>query len=296
MEKAGFIGLGIMGAPMAAHLRAAGFALFVHTRSAAPAALLAAGAVNCGSAKEVAQQADIIITMLPDTADVEKVLFSQEGVAAGLSKGKLVVDMSSIAPVETKVFAQRINALGCQYVDAPVSGGEVGAKGASLTIMCGGEVAAFERARPLFEKMGKNITLIGENGAGQICKVANQIIVALTIEAVGEAMVFASKAGADVARVRQALMGGLATSRILELHGERMIKRTFNPGFRIELHQKDLNLALSSAKALGVALPNTSTAQQLFNSAVALGSGKLDHSAMVHALEAMAAHKVAPDA
>ena len=296
MEKAGFIGLGIMGAPMAAHLRAAGFALFVHTRSAVPAALIAAGAVNCGSAKEVAQQADIIITMLPDTADVEKVLFSQEGVAAGLSKGKLVVDMSSIAPVETKVFAQRINALGCQYVDAPVSGGEVGAKGASLTIMCGGEVAAFERARPLFEKMGKNITLIGENGAGQICKVANQIIVALTIEAVGEAMVFASKAGADVARVRQALMGGLATSRILELHGERMIKRTFNPGFRIELHQKDLNLALSSAKALGVALPNTSTAQQLFNSAVALGSGKLDHSAMVHALEAMAAHKVAPDA
>ena len=296
MEKAGFIGLGIMGAPMAAHLRAAGFALFVHTRSAAPAALIAAGAVNCGSAKEVAQQADIIITMLPDTADVEKVLFGQEGVAAGLSKGKLVVDMSSIAPVETKVFAQRINALGCQYVDAPVSGGEVGAKGASLTIMCGGEVAAFERARPLFEKMGKNITLIGENGAGQICKVANQIIVALTIEAVGEAMVFASKAGADVARVRQALMGGLATSRILELHGERMIKRTFNPGFRIELHQKDLNLALSSAKALGVALPNTSTAQQLFNSAVALGSGKLDHSAMVHALEAMAAHKVAPDA
>ena len=296
MEKAGFIGLGIMGAPMAAHLRAAGFALFVHTRSAVPAALIAAGAVNCGSAKEVAQQADIIITMLPDTADVEKVLFGQEGVAAGLSKGKLVVDMSSIAPVETKVFAQRINALGCQYVDAPVSGGEVGAKGASLTIMCGGEVAAFERARPLFEKMGKNITLIGENGAGQICKVANQIIVALTIEAVGEAMVFASKAGADVARVRQALMGGLATSRILELHGERMIKRTFNPGFRIELHQKDLNLALSSAKALGVALPNTSTAQQLFNSAVALGSGKLDHSAMVHALEAMSAHKVAPDA
>ena len=296
MEKAGFIGLGIMGAPMAAHLRAAGFALFVHTRSAVPAALIAAGAVNCGSAKEVAQQADIIITMLPDTADVEKVLFSPEGVASGLSKGKLVVDMSSIAPVETKVFAQRINALGCQYVDAPVSGGEVGAKGASLTIMCGGEVAAFERARPLFEKMGKNITLIGENGAGQICKVANQIIVALTIEAVGEAMVFASKAGADVARVRQALMGGLATSRILELHGERMIKRTFNPGFRIELHQKDLNLALSSAKALGVALPNTSTAQQLFNSAVALGSGKLDHSAMVHALEAMSAHKVAPDA
>ncbi|MBL8377573.1 MAG: 2-hydroxy-3-oxopropionate reductase [Burkholderiales bacterium] len=296
MEKVGFIGLGIMGAPMAGHLRAAGYELFVHTRSKVPEALTAAGAIACTSAKEVAQRADIIITMVPDTPDVEKVLFGAGGVAEGISAGKVVVDMSSIAPVETKAFAQRINALGAQYIDAPVSGGEVGAKGATLTIMCGGEAATFERVKPLFEKMGKNITLVGPNGAGQICKVANQIIVALTIEAVGEAMVFASKAGADVAKVRSALMGGLATSRILELHGERMIKRTFNPGFRIELHQKDLNLALSSAKALGVALPNTSTAQQLFNTASALGSGKLDHSAMVHALEAMAAHKVAPDA
>ena len=296
MENIGFIGLGIMGAPMAGHLRAAGYPLFVHTRSKVPEALVAAGATTCGSAREVAQQADIIITMVPDTPDVEKVLFGAQGVAEGLSTGKVVIDMSSIAPVETREFAARINALGCQYVDAPVSGGEVGAKAASLTIMCGADDATFERVKPLFEKMGKNITLVGANGAGQVCKVANQIIVALTIEAVGEAMVFASKAGADVARVRQALMGGLATSRILELHGERMIKRTFNPGFRIELHQKDLNLALSSAKALGVALPNTATAQQLFNTASALGSGKLDHSAMVHALEAMAAHKVAPDA
>ena len=295
MEKIGFIGLGIMGAPMAGHLRAAGYPLFVHTRSKVPQVLVAAGATVCGSAREVAQQADIIITMLPDTPDVEKVLFGAQGVAEGLSTGKVVIDMSSIAPVETREFAARINALGCQYVDAPVSGGEVGAKAASLTIMCGADEATFERVKPLFEKMGKNITLVGANGAGQVCKVANQIIVALTIEAVGEAMVFASKAGADVAKVRQALMGGLATSRILELHGERMIKRTFNPGFRIELHQKDLNLALSSAKALGVALPNTATAQQLFNTASALGSGKLDHSAMVHALEAMAAHKVAPD-
>ena len=296
MEKIGFIGLGIMGAPMAGHLRAAGYPLFVHTRGKVPEALVAAGATVCGSAREVALVADIIITMLPDTPDVEKVLFGAQGVAEVLSTGKVVVDMSSIAPVETREFAARINALGCQYVDAPVSGGEVGAKAASLTIMCGADEATFERVKPLFEKMGKNITLVGANGAGQVCKVANQIIVALTIEAVGEAMVFASKAGVDVARVRQALMGGLATSRILELHGERMIKRTFNPGFRIELHQKDLNLALSSAKALGVALPNTATAQQLFNTASALGSGKLDHSAMVHALEAMAAHKVAPDA
>ena len=296
MENIGFIGLGIMGAPMAGHLRAAGYPLFVHTRSKVPEALVAAGATVCGSAREVALVADIIITMLPDTPDVEKVLFGAQGVAEGLSTGKVVIDMSSIAPVETREFAARINALGCQYVDAPVSGGEVGAKAASLTIMCGADEVTFERVKPLFEKMGKNITLVGANGAGQVCKVANQIIVALTIEAVGEAMVFASKAGVDVARVRQALMGGLATSRILELHGERMIKRTFNPGFRIELHQKDLNLALSSAKALGVALPNTATAQQLFNTASALGSGKLDHSAMVHALEAMAAHKVAPDA
>ena len=239
--------------------------------------------------------------MVPDTPDVEAVLFGANGVAAGLQGSggesrKIIVDMSSISPIATKAFAAKINALGADYIDAPVSGGEVGAKAASLTIMCGADEATFERVKPLFEKMGKNITLVGANGAGQVCKVANQIIVALTIEAVGEAMVFASKAGADVARVRQALMGGLATSRILELHGERMIKRTFNPGFRIELHQKDLNLALSSAKALGVALPNTATAQQLFNTASALGSGKLDHSAMVHALEAMAAHKVAPDA
>ena len=208
MEKIGFIGLGIMGAPMAGHLRAAGYPLFVHTRSKVPEALVAAGATVCGSARQVARQADIIITMVPDTPDVEKVLFGAQGVAEGLSTGKVVIDMSSIAPIETREFAARINALGCQYVDAPVSGGEVGAKAASLTIMCGADEATFERVKPLFEKMGKNITLVGANGAGQICKVANQIIVALTIEAVGEAMVFASKAGADVARVRQALMGG----------------------------------------------------------------------------------------
>ena len=203
--------------------------------------------------------------MVPDTPDVEAVLFGAGGVAAGLSKGKLVIDMSSISPTATKDFAAKVNALGCDYLDAPVSGGEVGAKQATLTIMVGGEEAAFARAKPLFETMGKNITLVGPNGAGQTTKVANQIIVALTIEAVAEALVFASKAGADPAKVRQALMGGLATSRILELHGERMIKRTFNPGFRIALHQKDLNLALQSAKELGVALPNTASTQQLFS-------------------------------
>ena len=289
----GFIGLGIMGAPMAGHLRAAGHTLYVHSRSAPPQALLDAGAIACASGTEVAQKADIIFTMVPDTPDVEKVLFGKDGIASGLSQGKIVVDMSSIDPMATKEFAKQINALGCDYLDAPVSGGEVGAKAATLTIMVGGPQAAFDRIKPLFELMGKNITLIGGNGDGQTCKVANQIIVALNIAAVGEALVFASKAGADPAKVRQALMGGFASSRILEVHGERMIKRTFNPGFRIALHQKDLNLALQSARTLGVALPQTAGAAQLMNTCAALGHGQLDHSALVRALEALANHEVA---
>jgi len=289
----GFIGLGIMGAPMAGHLRAAGHTLYVHTRSKVPTAIAEAGATRCASAREVAQKADIVFLMLPDTPDVETVLFGDDGVASGLTAGKLVVDMSSISPIETKAFAQKINALGCDYLDAPVSGGEVGAKAASLTIMVGGPEAAFERAKPLFEKMGKNITLVGANGDGQTTKVANQIIVALNIAAVGEALVFASKAGADPAKVRQALMGGFAASRILEVHGERMIKRTFNPGFRIGLHQKDLNLAMAGAKALGVALPQTAGAAQLMNACAAQGWDQLDHSALVRALELLAGHQVA---
>lgn len=292
--KIGFIGLGIMGAPMCGHLIAAGHELFIHTRKAAPADI-AAKAKGCASAAAVAQAAEVIILMLPDTPDVESVLFSQGGVAEGLTKGKTVVDMSSISPMETKAFAKKIEALGCDYVDAPVSGGEVGAKAASLTIMCGGTEAAFERVKPLFEKMGKNITRVGGVGDGQTCKVANQIIVALNIAAVGEALVFASKAGADPAKVRQALMGGFAASRILEVHGERMIKRSFNPGFRIGLHQKDLSLALDSARTLGVALPQTAGAAQLMQACAANGMDQLDHSALVKALELMANHTVAPD-
>jgi len=288
MTDIGFIGLGIMGAPMAGNLLAAGHRLFLHTRSAVPPALLEQGGIACSSAAEVAEKSEIIITMVPDTPDVELVLFGTKGVAEGLSPGKIVVDMSSISPVETKIFAQKINDLGCDYLDAPVSGGEVGAKAASLTIMVGGPEAAFEKVKPLFEKMGKNITLVGGNGDGQTTKVANQIIVALTIEAVGEALVFASKAGADPAKVRQALMGGFAASRILEVHGERMIKRTFNPGFRVMLHQKDLNLALTAARAIGVSLPNTATAQELFNVCAAHGGQGWDHSGMVKALELMA--------
>ncbi|MBB3179616.1 2-hydroxy-3-oxopropionate reductase [Variovorax sp. Sphag1AA] len=289
--KIGFIGLGIMGAPMAQNLLQAGHEMFVRTRSKVPEALKTATA--CASNADVARAADVVILMLPDTPDVEQVLFGDDGVAAGLSKGKTVIDMSSISPIDTKRFAKKINELGCDYLDAPVSGGEVGAKAASLTIMVGGDEAVFERAKPLFEKMGKNITLVGGNGDGQTTKVANQIIVALNIAAVGEALLFASKAGADPAKVRQALMGGFAASRILEVHGERMIKRTFNPGFRIGLHQKDLNLALAGAKAMSVALPQTASAAQLMQSCAAHGWDQLDHSALVKALEQMAAHEVA---
>ena len=293
MANIGFIGLGIMGKPMALNLIKGGHTLFLQSRSGVAAELTAAGGTTCANAKEVAQKSDVVIIMVPDTPDVEKVLFSADGVAAGLTKGKTVIDMSSISPIETKAFAKRINDLGCDYVDAPVSGGEVGAKSAALTIMVGATPATFERVKPLFELMGKNITLVGGIGDGQTCKVCNQIIVALNIEAVSEALVFASKAGADPAKVRQALMGGFAASRILEVHGERMIKRTFDPGFRIELHQKDLNLALQGARAMGVSLPNTATAQELFNACAADGGAKSDHSAMVKALERLANHRVA---
>jgi 2-hydroxy-3-oxopropionate reductase len=288
----GFVGLGIMGTPMAGHLIASGHTLFLNSLKGVPEALIAAGGMSCARPADVARSADIIITMVPDTPDVEAALFAEGGIASGLSAGKLVIDMSSISPVETKKFAERINALGCDYLDAPVSGGEVGAKAASLTIMVGGPQAAFDRALPLLEKMGKNITLVGGNGDGQTTKVANQIIVALTIEAVGEALVFASRAGADPAKVRQALMGGFAASRILEVHGDRMVKRTFDPGFRISLHQKDLNLALNSARQLGVSLPNTATAQELFNACVSHGGANWDHSGMVKALELMANHEI----
>ena len=286
--KIGFIGLGIMGRPMALNLKAAGHDLFVPDRASLAEDVRAAASV-LGDAAAVAEAADVVIVMVPDTPDVERVLFGPHGVAEGLSAGKLVIDMSSISPIATKSFAARINALGCNYLDAPVSGGEVGAKAASLTIMVGGPEAAFERAGPLFAAMGKNITHVGaENGAGQTCKVANQIIVALNIQAVGEALTFARKAGADPAKVRQALMGGFAASRILEVHGQRMIERTFKPGFRIRLHQKDLNLALNSAREMGMALPNTATAQQMFSVVVAQGGADLDHSALVQAIERMA--------
>jgi 2-hydroxy-3-oxopropionate reductase len=292
MSNLGFIGLGIMGRPMAGHLQAAGHKMFLHTRSKIPQDLLDKGGVACRSSREVAEKSEIVFLMVSDTPDVEQVLFGKTGVAEGLSKGKIIVDMSSISPIATKDFVRRIEELGCFYVDSPVSGGEVGAKAATLTLMVGARPEIFERVKPLFQLMGKTITLIGGNGDGQTAKVANQIIVALNIEAVAEALLFASKAGADPAKVRQALLGGFAASRILEVHGERMLKRTFAPGFRIQLHAKDLNIALSGARALQVSLPGTSLCQELFNANNAAGESGLDDSAMVKVLERMANHEI----
>lgn len=291
-----FIGVGTMGRPMAGHLQRAGHRLhLVGHRTPLPDELLAGGAVECESPRAAAHAAEFVVLMLPDTPQVGSVLFDEDGVAEGLSAGKAVIDMSSISPIETRRFAERIEALGCDYVDAPVSGGEIGAQEATLSIMVGASEAAFERVRPLFEKMGQNITRVGEVGAGQTCKVANQIIVALTIEAVAEGLLLASKAGADPAKVREALMGGFASSKILDVHGARMIERNFEPGFRIELHSKDLNLALESARSLGVSLPNTATAQELFNACMANGGARWDHSAIAKALEMLADGRIMPD-
>ena len=290
----GFIGMGVMGAPMAGHLADAGNTVYTClNRSPLPIELAAKSIEVVATPAEVAAKCDSIIVMVPDTPDVERVVRGKNGLLESLKDGALVIDMSSISPIVTAELAEGVNAKGALYLDAPVSGGEVGAKAQTLTIMIGGPKSAFDRAMPLFDIMGKNITHIGEhNGAGQTCKIANQIIVGLNIEAVSEALLFASKAGCDPAVVREALMGGFASSKILEVHAERMINRTFAPGFRIRLHQKDLNLALESARALGVSLPNTASCQQLFTAASANGHADDDHSGIIQALEDMADHRI----
>lgn len=288
----GFIGLGIMGRPMAGHVIRGGHQLHIYSRGKPPPELIEAGAIACGSPREVAERSDAVITMVPDTPDVEAVVFGPDGIAEGFGPGKVLIDMSSISPMATKKFASMLAEKGCEWIDAPVSGGDVGARNATLSIMAGGSKAAFEHVKPVLELMGRNITLVGSAGDGQTAKVANQIIVALTLEAVAEALVFASKAGADPMRVRRALMGGFASSRILEIHGERMIERNFEPGFRVELHQKDINLALQSARELQVSLPNTAGTQELFNACAAHGGAGLDHSAIVTMLELMAGHEI----
>ena len=288
----GFIGLGVMGRPMAEHLIKAGHRVGLASRSGVPSDMIDGDVIRCTSAAEAATDADIIITMVPDTRDVEAVLFGEASVSETAKPGSIVVDMSSISPLASKQFAARLGEREIGCLDAPVSGGEIGAKARSLTIMVGGPADLYERVKPLLELMGRNISRVGEHGAGQITKVANQIIVALTIEAVSEALVFASRAGADPARVREALLGGFASSRVLEVHGERMIKRNFAPGFRVELHQKDLNLALENARSLGVSLPATALARSLFSACEAHGGGREDHSSMVRALELLAHHEI----
>lgn len=283
----GFIGLGIMGRPMAGHLIDAGHTVFVNRVKPVSRELVDKGGVATDTPRAVAEAADTIILMVPDTSDVEAVLFGEDGVFEGLAPGKLVIDMSSISPAATKEFAEKIQAKGCDYLDAPVSGGEAGAKNAALTIMVGGTPEAFARARPLFEIMGKTITHIGPVGNGQVAKVANQIVVGLTIEAVAEALTLARAAGADPARVREALLGGLAGSKILEMHGQRMIEETFEPGFRISLHRKDIGLAVDAARQLGLALPNVALVEQVMNAAVARGDGDKDHSGLIRTIQSM---------
>jgi 2-hydroxy-3-oxopropionate reductase len=293
MANLGFIGLGIMGKPMAGHLIAAGHTVHVFNRSPKAVQELAVqGAVPCGSCREVAEKSDIIFTMVPDTPDVEKVIFGAEGLSDGLRPGSVVVDMSTISPVATKDFAQRLLVKKVQMLDAPVSGGQIGAEQAVLSIMVGGETPVFERVKPYFELMGKNIVHIGENGAGQTCKLANQIVVAVTIEAVSEALVFASKAGVDPSKVRQALLGGFAQSRILDLHGKRMIDRGFTPGFKVNLQQKDLDLVLQTARSMGMSLPATAIAQELYNAVSGQGGSGFDNSALVLAIEKLADHEI----
>jgi len=296
-ERIGFIGLGIMGKPMSHHLLDAGYPLVVlDLGKPAMDELVAAGAKSAASPKEVAAQSDVIITMLPDSPQVEGVVFGKDGLLEGLRAGSLVIDMSTIMPSVARQVTEAVRAKRSESLDAPVSGGEVGAKNASLTIMVGGSQAAFDRAKPIFDKMGKNITLVGEAGAGQVTKAANQIIVGVTIAAVSEALLLAAKAGVDPAKVREALMGGFAASRILELHGNRMIQRTFQPGFKIQLHRKDMSIILNTARELGVALPMSANVAELMNGLIANGGGDLDHSAFVTILEKLANYEIKPTA
>jgi 2-hydroxy-3-oxopropionate reductase len=294
MSQLGFIGLGIMGKPMAGHLLAAGHPVAVYNRSSKSVAELAQkGAVACASCKEVGQRSDIVFLMVPDTADVETVLFGPNGLVEGLKSGSTVVDMSTISPVATWDIAKRLKDKGIRMLDAPVSGGQIGAEQATLTIMVGGEPSVYEEVLPFLKLFGKKITYIGGHGTGQICKAANQTVVAGTLLVISEALVLASKAGADPAKVREALLGGFAQSRILEVHGERMIKRNFQPGFRARLQQKDLNIVLQTARSIGVSMPATTLAQEMYNSLAAYDGADLDHSALVQSIERLAQHQLA---
>ena len=292
-ERIGFIGLGIMGRPMARRLLGAGYPLTVHSRSPGPVdELVDAGANRAGSGAEVAAASDVVITMLPDTPDVEAVLFGEDGVSAGSRNGSVVVDMSTVSPAATRGFAERLSGRDVRFLDAPVSGGETGAVEGTLSIMVGGREDDFARARPLFEAMGRNVVLVGGVGAGQVTKACNQLVVAATIEAVAEALVLAAASGVDPAKVRDALLGGFAGSKILEVHGRRMLDGAFDPGFRLRLHRKDAGIILETAHELGSPLPGFEPVADALERAVKEGGGELDHSALVRTLEADAGVEV----
>ncbi len=281
MEKIGFIGIGIMGKPMALNLIKAGYDLVVmDIDKKAVGEVTAQGAKSAETAKAVAEQTDVIITMLPDSPDVEQVVLEPDGVAEGIKSGSLFIDMSTIAPATSQKIAKVLAEKNVQALDAPVSGGEVGAINGALSIMVGGPESAFEQAMPLFKIMGKNIVLIGEAGAGQVTKASNQIIVGMTIQAVAEAMNLAKKAGVDIVRVREALLGGFAQSRILDLHGQRIIDNNYKPGFKVKLHRKDMNIALQTGRELSVPLPGSALVASQMDAILARGDGELDHSAL----------------
>lgn len=286
--KLGFIGLGIMGRPMALNLRRAGHELWVHgRRPVTMEVLVEAGAHPCKTIAEVAANADIIFVMVSDTPDVEQVIAGEHGLMSRLRQGQAVVDMSTISPAVTRRLAQELQTRGVEMLDAPVSGGEVGAINATLSIMVGGKEKTFQRVKPLFELMGKNIVHVGDNGAGQVAKACNQIVVAVTIQGVSEALTFARKNGVDAAKVREALMGGFAGSKILEVHGKRMLDNDFKPGFKVKLHQKDLRIVIEDAHKLGIGLPGAALVAQSLNALMGSGDGELDSAAIVKVVERM---------
>lgn len=292
-EKVGFIGLGIMGKPMARNLMGAGYEITVHNRSRGPVDELAAeGASVAASPREVAENSSVIITMLPDSPDVERVVAGESGVLEGLGEGKLLIDMSTISPVVTEELAERVKERGASMLDAPVSGGDVGAIEGTLSIMVGGEEESFERARPLFEAMGKTVIHVGPTGAGQVAKAANQIVVALTIEAVSEALVLGSKGGVAPEKILDVLGGGLAANKVMEVKREKFLSHTFEPGFRTELHHKDLGIALSAGREYGVVLPVTALVDQMLLSMQRKGWGGEDHSALLRVIEDLSQHEI----
>ncbi len=295
MKQVGFIGLGAMGKPMARHLMQAGYALNVLTRTRSKIEdLVAGGAVWCNTPKEIAQKSEAVITMLPDTPDVEQVIAGKEGVFEGARPGMLIIDMSTISPIAARQLAHQAKTLGCDFLDAPVSGGDIGAQNATLSIMVGGDESAFQRALPIFQAMGKTILHMGEAGAGQVTKAANQILAAINMAGTCEALVFAAKAGVDPVKVRQALMGGAAYSRSLEFHGQRILERNFRPGFRLRLHRKDLDIAMAVGKELGIVLPVTAQVREMMTAALNAGQGDWDNSSLVTLLERLTNQAVTP--